>query len=135
MKINANSKISFGTYLGAEFQEKVLYAKSKNIFTKEQMHNLEKIENDGLMAVIDISDKYLIHKYNNGKSAFDVLKCLTLGNGNFKTIIADLSDAYKPTSNNKKRYFFVHKFVKIFDNDFNLAEKIKQTFNSFNNQL
>ena len=42
--------------------------------------------------------------------------------------IDSLNDVYVPTSDNNNVYFYIHKLIKIFSNEYNLAEKIKQAF-------
>jgi len=135
MNTNAVNNISFGTYLGINLQEKVLYAKSRNMFTSEQTKNLEKIENDGFFSILEIADKYQVHRQKNGKSVIGKEKCLTLGNEVNKTVIDNLKEVFIPTPDNKQLYFNAHKFIKIFNDNYNLAEKIKLAFENIGKKL
>jgi hypothetical protein len=128
MKINATDKTTFGTYLGLNLQEKVLLAKQRNLFSKEHLANLEKIENDGLFASLDITKTYTIHRRKNGKSIIIPTRHLTLENQASRVKIDSLNNVYVPTSDNNNVYFYIHKLIKIFSNEYNLAEKIKQAF-------
>lgn len=135
MNTNAVNNISFGTYLGINLQEKVLYAKSRNMFTSEQTKNLEKIENDGFFSILEIADKYQVHRQKNGKSVIGKEKCLTLGNEVNKIVIDNLKEVFIPTPDNKQLYFNAHKFIKIFNDNYNLAEKIKLAFENIGKKL
>ena len=127
---NSNNRMTFGTYLGINMQEKVLLAKQRGLFSKEQLANLEKIEGDALDAVLEISKKYVIHSVNNKKGILETRWHLTLHNGPEKTNIVSADSIYRPTNSNNNIIFLPHKFVKLFDNDFSLAEKVKAAWNS-----
>ncbi len=118
----------FGTYLGLKMQEKVLFAKQKGMFSPEQLRNLERIESDGLDAVLEIVNKYKIKKVNN-KSIILNNECLTVGNGYKNENICELNDIVVPTSDKRLSRFLMYKFIKLFNNDFNLAEKIQAGYN------
>jgi len=123
---NSGYKQSFGTYLGANIQDKILLCQKRNMFTPERIANLMKIEDDGLDAVLDIYDTLDIRRTQNNKALLTVKKYLTLNKQGQKTIISKMEGVIEPTSDNKKSYFRLHKFIKFFDNEFNLADKIQK---------
>ena len=125
---NTQHKPSFGTYLGINMQEKVMLAKQRNAFSKEQLTNLEKIEEDGFIALLELYDKYVIKTVNNKKGIMTTQKVLNLVKEGHKVELADVTFAYDSTSYKNKLVFFTNKFLKIFNDDFNLAQKIEQAW-------
>ena len=126
VEFNQNSPY-FGTYLGLKMQDKVLLAKQRNMFSAEQLNNLERIENDGLDAVLEIVNKYKILRKNDKGIVLDN-ECLTISNGRNNRTISSMKDIIVPTYDKKKRYFHMNKFVKLFNDDFKLFEKIQDGF-------
>lgn len=120
---------SFGTYLGINLQDKILLARQRNIFTKEQLTNLEKIENDGLEVFMDIAKKYMIHPNKQGKSFMKGHQYLVLGNEVKNTVIANIDHIFRDIGNNKA-VFLMHKFTHLFDDSFALADKIKTAWDT-----
>lgn len=123
---------SFGTYLGINMQEKILLAKQRNLFSQEQLANLNKIENDGIEAFLDIATKYIIHSTNKRKGTMQVHRHLVLKNDFNKTSITNVDDLYRELGNNKIS-FLMHKFTHLFDDKFALAEKIKTAWETLSN--
>lgn len=132
---NSNNRMTFGTYLGINMQEKVLLAKQRGLFSKEQLANLEKIEEDGLDAVLDITRKYAIHSINNKKGVLKTHWQITLNKGTERTDVADVDSMYRPHTDDNKVIFMPTKFVKLFDNDFSLPEKVKAAWDYLTNNL
>ncbi len=128
MRVEFNQKSPhFGTYLGVRMQEKVLLAKQRNMFSSEQLKNLERIENDGLDAVLEIVNKFKILRKKD-KGILLSNECLTIGDGHNHTAISDMNEIIVATPDKKKSYFHMHKFVKMFNDDFKLPEKIQEGF-------
>lgn len=120
-----NSKPSFGTYLGLNMQEKILLAKQRDILSSEQLNNLAKIENDGLNVVLEITNKYFLRKNKDNKGLLNLEKFVTLSNGRKSVDISDMKDIIEVHAKNKNS-FYMHKFVKLFNNDFDLFGKIEK---------
>ena len=116
--------------MGINIQEKILLAKKRGIFTSKHFEVLSKIEDDGIEAVLDITDKYKIVRSGN-KSTIIPVKSLTVSDLYNNVVIDTLGNIYRPTNDNKQLYFNVVKFAKLFDEGFNLADKIKKTYDTF----
>lgn len=134
MKINKiqnnNQNPAFGTRIGSIMQEKIALVKARSAFSLKQCDNLNKIENDGLSAVLDIVDKIIIKRVNN-KSSMVLEKQLALLSESKERVIIDvLSDVYKPRTNNKL-YFSLESFAKLFSDEYNLAGKIEEAYKKF----
>jgi len=128
MKVNNNYNCynpKFGTYFGVNLQEKILLGKACNAFDNKQLEMITKIENDGLSTVLEISNKYKLIRKNN-KKHLDIRKHLTVSDSYNNVVIDELKGVYRPTADDKKCYFYIDRFVKIFDEEYNLAEKIKK---------
>lgn len=119
---------SFGTYLGLELQEKVILAKNRGMFSKKQLANLEKIEDDGILASLDLYKKFIIKKQNNKKGTMVAKKILILKDGTNKVDIADLSHVFEPVPNTNRVVFHINRFLSIFNDEFNLPQKIQQAW-------
>ena len=130
MKVNGldNNKYtpSFGTYLGINLQEKIVLAQSRNALSKEQLANLRKIEENGNNLLLEIGDKFVISSVNNKKGIMKIKKVLNLTDGINKVEIADVSHAYEDSNTRNKFIFRIEKFLKIFNDNFNLDQKIEQ---------
>ena len=127
---NNNYNTSFGTYMGIHMQEKILLGKTRGVFSQKQLEVLTKIEEDGINAVLEITDKYKIMCIGK-KSTIVPVKSLTLGDLYNNIVIQTLDKVYRPTNDNQRLYFNIVQFAKLFDEDFNLAEKIKKSYESF----
>lgn len=124
---NQRHKQSFGTYLGVNIQEKILLCQQRKMFTPERLKNLEKIEDDGFYAVLEITDKLLLRRSKDNKTILtDLKKVLTFNNNGKKVTVSDLNDVYEPIRKNTKYIFHTDKFMRLFDNDFDLAGKIQK---------
>lgn len=119
---------AFGTYFGVNLQEKVLLAEKRHVLSNEQLTNLHKIEDNGINAILELGDKYVIKSVNNKKGTMTVKKILNLATEGNKIEVADVSFAYEPTVTKNKFIFFTNKFLNIFNDDFNLAQKIEQAW-------
>ena len=115
---------TFGTYFSINMQEKILLAKQRNLFSKEQLANLAKIENDGFEALLDIAQKFVIHSSKRQKGTMRTHKQLILKDEFNKTPIADIDDIYRYIDKNKAS-FLMHKFTHLFDDSYELPQKIK----------
>ena len=129
MQINGvqNYNTSFGTYYGADLANRIIMLQNKGLVSAEHLRNFEKIKNDGSELMLDITEKYkILVKGNNKKSAFVKFKFLTLSDvsGN-EVVIADMQDMYTPAANNKE-IFHAHKFLKLFTDEYNLADIVKK---------
>ena len=122
---------SFGTYLGVNLQEKIILAQSRNAFSKEQYANLHKIEDDGKNLFLELADRYVISSVNNRKGIMKIKKVLNLTDGINKVEIADVSHAYEDSNTRNKFIFRIERFLKIFNDDFNLSQKIEQASEKF----
>lgn len=119
---------SFGTYFGINLQEKIMLAEKRRMLSKEQLENLNKIEDNGINAFLELADKYVVKSVNNKKGTMEVKKVLNLANEYDKIGIADVSFAYSPTAVKNRYVFHINKFLNIFNDDFNLAQKIEQAW-------
>lgn len=120
-----NNRQSFGTYLGINMQEKVLLAKQRGMLTQAELNNLSKIESDDLNAVLEITNRYFIVKNKDNKGLLNFKKYLTLSNGRKSVDICDMKGIIEAHTKNKD-FFHMHKFVKLFNDDFDLAGRIEK---------
>lgn len=127
-KISKQKQPLFKSCIGKELQEKILLAKSRKLFTKEQSVILKKIEDDGLDAVLELSNKIVIIKQNGKKGVVDMMPVLSLKKENKSHDIADMSFSFTKIPLKKQSIFHIHKFLRIFNEDFNLPEKIKKAW-------
>lgn len=122
-----NNQQHFGTYLGVNMQEKILLAKHRGILSSEQLRNLSKIEDDGLNVVLEISNRYFIKKDSSNKGLLDLQKHLTLSNYRKSINIVNMKGIIEQYSKTKD-VFHMQKFIKLFNDDFNLADKIEKGY-------
>ena len=121
-----NNIPSFKTYLGLELQEKLLLAKSRSMLSREQLRNLTRIEDNGSNTVLDITKKILIKNFGTKKSSAEIKRILSLKNNTDAIEIDDLSHIYTPTPSGNQIAFNLHKFLRLFDDKFDLPSKIQQ---------
>lgn len=125
--------ISFKSHIGPELQEKILLAQKRQMFSKEQFENLQKIKNDGINAVLELTKKIIIKKTHN-KNVLEAKRIISLKSDNKSYEIMDISDVFEPVKSREKVIFHVHKFIKIFDDQFNLPLKIQQAWKAISDK-
>lgn len=129
MQINKvqNYNTSFGTYYGADLANRIIMLQNKGLVSAEHLRNFEKIKNDGSECILDVAEKYkIITKSNNKKGSFEKFRFLTLSDFSKKeVVITDMQDMFSPASSNRE-IFHAHKFLKLFTDEYNLADKIKK---------
>ena len=109
-------------------QDKVMLAKQRNMFNTEQLANLVKIENDGLDAALDIATKYVIRAQGKTKGVMKLQNILALNNGFKREELYNMDNIIQSIPNTTKSYFHMHRFIKLFDDDFKLFEKIQEAW-------
>ena len=128
IQINSNNP-SFGTRLGANLREKIYVAQKNHIINVKHLQVISKIQDDGLDVVLDISDKYVI-KRSAEQSILQRNKRLTISDEQNNDIVIDnLEKVYRPTDDNQQFYFSLKNLAELFNDDYNLAEKIRNGYN------
>lgn len=129
MQINKvqNYNTSFGTYYGADLANRIIMLQNKGLVSAEHLRNFEKIKNDGSECILDVAEKYkIITRSNNKKGSFEKFRFLTLSDFSKKeVVITGMQDMFSPASSNRE-IFHAHKFLKLFTDEYNLADKIKK---------